>query len=232
MPPRCLIIGGSRGIGLALVQESKRLGFETIATCRSHSEALAQEGIAVHEGVEVTDAAAVNTLIAELGPSKFDYIVHNAGIANWESNMRLVGELAESDLASMEIEWQVNGLAPIRMLDALLKSGNLAEGSTMGFLTSRMGSIADGSGKFLGYRGSKCWLNMAVRMSSMDLKPKGVHLALLHPGMVTTDMTEGFGKGITPAESAAGIFTRMTKDVTAETTGTFWHGVTGEVLPW
>ena len=61
--------------------------------------------------------------------------------------------------------------------------------------------IADGSGKFLGYRGSKCWLNMAVRMSSMDLKPKGVHLALLHPGMVTTDMTEGFGKGITPVST-------------------------------
>ena len=34
--------------------------------------------------------------------------MHNAGIANWESNMKLVGELAESDLASMEIEWQVN----------------------------------------------------------------------------------------------------------------------------
>jgi hypothetical protein len=38
--------------------------------------------------------------------------------------------------------------------------------------------------------------------------------------------------GIEPAESAAGLMKRMVDDLTLETSGTFWHATTGEVLPW
>ena len=46
-----------------------------------------------------------------------------------------------------------------------------------------MGSVADnGSGGHYGYRMSKSAVNMAAKSLSLDLKEKGIAVALLHPG--------------------------------------------------
>ena len=53
-------------------------------------------------------------------------------------------------------------------------------------------------------------------------------VAILHPGLVATQMT-GF-RGIAPSEAAAGLLDRIDAlDLTSS--GTFWHQ-NGEVLPW
>jgi NAD(P)-dependent dehydrogenase (short-subunit alcohol dehydrogenase family) len=98
-------------------------------------------------------------------------------------------------------------------------------------MTSRMGSIADNtSGGSYGYRMSKVALSMAGKSLAHDLRPQGIAVAILHPGLVQTRMT-GFTKGgITPAESVAGLLARIDA-LTLETSGTFWHA-NGEVLPW
>ena len=61
-----------------------------------------------------------------------------------------------------------------------------------------------------------------------EFKPKGIAVAVLHPGLVATDMTDG--EGITPAESARGLIQRI-DDLTIDTTGDFWHAE-GYMLPW
>jgi hypothetical protein len=53
-------------------------------------------------------------------------------------------------------------------------------------------------------------------------------VALLHPGMVATDMTGG--RGIAPEKAAAGLIQRM-DELNLENTGSFWHAE-GEELPW
>ena len=55
----------------------------------------------IFDGVEVADGASVSTFAAKLSGS-FDYVLHNAGIANWESNQKVAGELDEADFASFE----------------------------------------------------------------------------------------------------------------------------------
>ena len=122
----------------------------------------------------------------------------------------------------------MNALGALRTVHALLP--RLHEGSKIALITSRMGSIADnGSGAYYGYRMSKAALNAAGKSLALDLKARGVAVALLHPGMVRTEMTGGHGN-LGPEEAAAQLVQRI-EALSLENTGTFWHA-NGEVLPW
>ena len=61
-----------------------------------------------------------------------------------------------------------------------------------------------------------------------DLMPRKIALALLHPGLVATDMTGG--TGIDPADSARGLI-QCIDDLDLANSGGFWHAE-GYELPW
>ena len=61
-----------------------------------------------------------------------------------------------------------------------------------------------------------------------DLTPRGISVALLHPGLVATDMTGG--TGIDPGDSARGLILRI-DGLDLENSGGFWHAE-GYELPW
>ena len=98
-------------------------------------------------------------------------------------------------------------------------------------MTSRMGSIDDNSsGGSYGYRMSKVALNIAGKSLAVDLKARGIAVAILHPGLVRTRMIQFNPSGISPAQSVRGLLARIDA-LTLETTGTFWHA-NGDILPW
>lgn len=70
---------------------------------------------------------------------------------------------------------------------------------------------------------------MAGKSLAHDLKPRGIAVAILHPGWVQTGMTN-FTGSLTPEASVQGLLARIDA-LTLENTGTFWHA-NGEVLPW
>ncbi len=93
-----------------------------------------------------------------------------------------------------------------------------------------MGSIADNdSGGRYGYRASKAALNAFGKSLAVDLKPRGIAVAQLHPGYVKTRMVN-FGGLIDAEEAAAGI-AQCIEELTLATSGGFWHS-NGESLPW
>ena len=77
---------------------------------------------------------------------------------------------------------------------------------------------------------SKVALCMAGKSLSIDLSPKDISVAILHPGLVSTRMTGFTSSGITPEESVKGLLERIDL-LTIENSGTFWHS-NGEILPW
>jgi NAD(P)-dependent dehydrogenase (short-subunit alcohol dehydrogenase family) len=108
--------------------------------------------------------------------------------------------------------------------------GNLQPGAKIGIVTSRMGSVGDNtSGSYYGYRMSKAAVNAAGKSLAMDLKERGIAVALLHPGYVRTEMVGG-GGDVEPEQAAAGLIARL-DELTLDTTGGFWHA-NGEALPW
>ena len=116
-------------------------------------------------------------------------------------------------------QFAVNALGPLRVTEAL--ADNLHEGSKVTIVTSRMGSIGDNSsGGGYGYRASKTAVNQIGTNLKHELMPHGVAVALLHPGMVATELTGG--SGIPPAEAAKGLIERIDA-LDLQNSGGFWH---------
>jgi NAD(P)-dependent dehydrogenase (short-subunit alcohol dehydrogenase family) len=217
---KILVTGANRGIGLELCKQLHGRGDEIIAVCRTVSADLQSLNVRVIENIDVSSDESVDILRDQLANEKLDWLINNAGILSVETFDSL-------DFKAIEQQFKINAMGPLRVSVAL--SGNLSNGSKIGIITSRMGSIEDNSsGSYYGYRMSKAAVNMAGVSLAHDLSRQGVAVALLHPGMVATEMTGG--QGIPPAESARGLIQRM-DELKIDQSGSFWHA-NGEPLPW
>jgi len=217
---KILVTGANRGIGLELCRQLSARGDELIAVCRKSSADLEALDVQVIDGIDVSSGDAVQKLASRLGDQQLDWLINNAGILSVDS-------LDDLDFDGMEQQFRVNAMGPLRVTSALLP--NMTAGAKVGIVTSRMGSIEDNtSGGYYGYRMSKAAVNMAGMSLARDLHDHGIAVALLHPGMVATEMTGR--QGIAPAQAAAGLIARM-DELDAATSGTFWHAE-GERLPW
>jgi NAD(P)-dependent dehydrogenase (short-subunit alcohol dehydrogenase family) len=220
-----LVTGANRGIGLEYCRQLHERGDRVIAICRTLSpelEALVNKGVRIEAGVELCSDAAVTALVQRLAGEPLDGVILNAGVL--ENN-----RLDTLDAESVRRQFEINALAPLRLSQALLP--NLKVGSKLVLMTSRMGSIEDNSsGGSYGYRMSKVALNMAGRSLAIDLKPRGIAVAILHPGLVRTRMVNFNPQGISPEEAVQGLLARIDA-LNLDTSGGFWHA-NGDVLPW
>ena len=215
-----LITGCNRGIGLQLAVQLRDRGDNVIGVCRTASPELKALGIRIIDGIDVSDGDSVHKLKAALDDEPLDILINNAGIL-------LRDAFGEIDYDAMLRQYEVNALGPLRVTEAL--ADNLHQGSKVAIVSSRVGSIDDnGSGGNWGYRASKTAVNMIGTNLMHELKPRGVAVALLHPGLVATDMTGQ--QGISAADSARGLIERI-NELSLENTGGFWHAE-GYVLPW
>jgi NAD(P)-dependent dehydrogenase (short-subunit alcohol dehydrogenase family) len=215
-----LVTGANRGIGLELCRQLRDRGEAVVAICRQASPELEALGVRIEAGVELSREAAIADLCGRLGDLPLAGAILNAGILEAD-------DLESFQADSVRRQFEVNALAPLLLARALLP--HLGEGSKLALITSRMGSIDDnGSGGYYGYRMSKVALNMAGRSLAIDLRPRGIAVAILHPGMVATRMV-GFA-GIPPQQAARGLLERI-EALSLASSGRFFHA-NGEPLPW
>jgi NAD(P)-dependent dehydrogenase (short-subunit alcohol dehydrogenase family) len=216
-----VITGANRGIGLELARQFAHRGSSIIGVCRQSSEELDAVADTVIEDIDVTNDDNVHSLASQLKETTIDLLINNAGLLQDE-------KLGSIDFDSIRTQMEINAYAPLRVAEALAPL--IREGGKIANITSRMGSIADNdSGGRYGYRASKAALNAFGKSLAMDLKPRGIAVAQLHPGYVQTRMVN-FGGLISPEESAKGLAERI-DGLNLENTGSFWHS-NGEELPW
>ena len=219
--PTVLITGANRGIGLALARHYWQHHCSVIGVCRQSDKALEACCDDVIGGIDLQSDDAVRCLTDALADRRIDLLISNAGILQDE-------QLGSLDIASIEQQFQVNALGPLRLVSAL--QANLSVGSKIALITSRMGSIEDNtSGGRYGYRMSKAALNAAGKSMAHDLKGRGVAVAILHPGLVSTAMIN-FNGQVSPEYAAAQLAKRI-EALNLKNTGTFWHA-NGDELPW
>jgi len=217
-----LITGSNRGIGLALSSEIYKRGHEVISTCRKASEELKNLGVRIIENVDISSGVSITYLKNQLKDTKLDYLIHNAGISEYNN-------FNDLDPESIRRQFEINALSPLCMTRSMIKFLN--KNAKIAFITSRMASIDDNtSGSSYGYRMSKVALSMAAKSLSVDLLDKDIYIAIIHPGLVRTRMTCFTENGISPLESANGILKRL-DSLKRTNSGTFWHS-NGEILPW
>jgi NAD(P)-dependent dehydrogenase (short-subunit alcohol dehydrogenase family) len=215
-----LVTGASRGIGLELVRQLHARGDDVIATCRTRTRELDSIGCRVLDGIDVGSDRVGDALHEALGDEQpVDVVVNNAGVARWDT-------LDTIDLEAAREELAVNALGPLRVTLALLP--RLGAGAKIALVSSKAGSIGDGpSGRNYGYRMSKAALNMLGANLAADLAARGIHVAVLHPGFVRTEMTQG-GGNVDPPDSAAGLI-RQIDALDASRSGRFFHADGTEV---
>jgi NAD(P)-dependent dehydrogenase (short-subunit alcohol dehydrogenase family) len=215
-----VVTGANRGIGLELCRQLVARGSQVLAVCRAASPELHALGVRVAEGVDLVEERAIRSLAERLRGERVEALIQNAGILERSG-------LDALDVDAIRRQFEVNALAPLRLTHALLPC--LGRGARIVFVTSLMGSMGDnGSGGYYGYRMSKAALNAAAVSLARDLSSRGIAVAILHPGMVATEMTGG--RGIPVAQAAAGLIARM-DETTLESSGRFRHA-DGRELPW
>lgn len=219
-----LITGANRGIGLEMCRQCKARGDTVIAVCRTRSSELEALDVEIVDAVDVRQLEDVQGLSRTLDGRRIDTLMHVAGVLRNET----LGDIDAQALDQIKLQFDTNAIAPLLVTQALMDL--MPDGGKVGILTSRMGSIADNdSGGRYGYRMSKAAVNAAGKSLAVDLKPRGISVAILHPGFVRTEMTGHQGL-IDADESVRGLLARMDA-LTLETSGSFWHQ-NGEILPW
>lgn len=198
---RALVIGASKGIGLAVVQHLLDSGYDVTATYRSTAVSLQHPALR-WLALDITDAQQRQQLVASLRGEKYDYVLVNAGILGPQLS------LSEAEDAQLGELFFTNAVAPVRMSESLLPLLRDRH-SVLGITTSQLASLTENPDAALPlYSASKAALNMLSRALAKQLEPQGSTLLSLHPGWVKTDMG-GEGADITATESAQGLVAQL-----------------------
>lgn len=200
--PSILIVGASRGLGLGLVAEHLKRGFDVIATARKAADEAdlkalpGAERLTLHH-LDVTSDTDIARLVSDL-PDNLDVVFINAGISGPKS-------VVTASADELNQIMQANVFGPIRLAHALLSHVRPRTG-ILAFMSSAMGSIAENeSGSMEVYRASKTAQNSFARSLWLGTaRAVGVTVLSIHPGWVKTDMG-GSGADIDVNTSVTGI---------------------------
>jgi len=225
--PTILIVGASRGIGLALARRYAEGGWRVHATTRSGEIPVALVGssgeVIVH-ALDVCDHDQIDRLKAEVGNQPIDVLIVSAGTYD-----RVGGPFGNGPPVPSEDVFAINTAAPMNVASAVFENLTLAPLGKMVFVSSAEG-IRAGRQRPMGiYAQSKAALNDAVRAHSGQWAHYGVIGIALHPGWVSTDMGSARAP-TTPDQCAAGIMA-VVAALTPADCGIFVD-FRGNLLPW
>ena len=183
-----LVIGASRGLGLALVKEYLARDWHVVATAREKSASALHElarrssGHLEVERLDITDTNQMLVLKRRLQGRKFDLLFVNAGVAN--DRYETIGDVAAEEFVRVMV---TNALSPMRVVENF--AINVVANGTIGVMSSGQGSVADNEkGGFEVYRASKAALNTLMRSFAARHSQDNRSLLLIAPGWVRTDM--------------------------------------------
>ncbi|WWC89673.1 uncharacterized protein L201_004598 [Kwoniella dendrophila CBS 6074] len=235
MPPQtALIVGASKGLGLALVKKySDIIGASNVyATVREYinddEEKKSQfpKGVHIIEDIDVSEEGVGDKIVEGLQGAAVGLVVYVSGILKPEE----MGKANWKDEIAM---YTICAIAPVFVVQSLLMSSSLAPEAKIILLTSEAGSITlrtegEGGGMY-GHHGSKAAGNMVGHLLSYDLKERGVSIAMIHPGFLKTGMTKDAGMeefydkmGAVTPEEAARPFYEFAEKLNIDMSGKFW----------
>jgi NAD(P)-dependent dehydrogenase (short-subunit alcohol dehydrogenase family) len=225
-----LLIGASRGLGLALAKEYLGRGWKVVATERAARPSQALHDLAdLHGGrleietVDITCPDQIRALRERLATHRFDMLFVNAGVA--PPNHETAADVSTEEFERVMV---TNALGPVRVIEALVD--NVRAGGTLGVMSSGRGSIANNEdGRDDVYRGSKAALNMFMRSFAARHAGDARTLLLMAPGWVRTDLG-GPDARLGIADSIPNL--ADTLDAQARKAGLQYLDYRGRRIPW
>ena len=190
-----LVTGGSRGIGRSTVLHLAARGVDSIFTYRENQAEAAKVVAAVERqgrraialkldtGVAASFDAFVGhvkTAIGELGATRFDYLVNNAG----QSLHKAFDQTTEGELdAIYNVHFKGVYLLTQKLLPLIADGGRIINISSGLARVSMPGSSA--------YGAMKGAVEVLTRYMAAELGPRGIAVNTVAPGAVATDFSGG-----------------------------------------
>lgn len=180
-----LVTGASSGIGRAAAIECSKMGATVIVTARNEerlSNTLNElEGVGHRMIVcDLSDEADINRLVIEL--PEIQGLVNNAGFTKI-SPVQFITTEAINGI------FQVNTVAPMMLLQKLLKKKKLRKGASVVF-TSSISGICTSTVGISVYAASKGAISAFVRCTALELASKNIRVNAVCPAMVDTGILE------------------------------------------
>jgi len=229
MAQTILIIGASRGLGLAMAAEFLKKGWNVMGTVRGartplHELADPHKGRVEIETLDITDQGQLASLRRRLSGRTFDILFVNAGITN-PRPMQTIGEVSTEDFTEVMI---TNALSPMRVVEAL--QDLVPETGLIGIMSSGQGSIANNTmGLREVYRGSKAALNMFMRSFAARHEKSARAMVLMAPGWVRTELGGPEGR-LSIEESVPNLVNVLLAQM--GTPGLQYLDYLGRIVPW
>ena len=230
----CVVTGANRGLGLEFVRQLLARGDRVLAACRLPGKASALNALAGgHPGrlhvlpLDVASEASRKAFAQELALSLDDdarigLLVNNAGVLHSGERWGQV------QAAVLEDSLRTNAIGPFLLTQAL--APRLADHGKVAFVSSLMGSIGTRHEfRSPSYCASKAALDMLAVQAAHALAPRGIAVAVLHPGWVQTDMG-GTGADVTPLDAVAGLLRQI--DATDASQPVQLRDWRGEAIAW
>jgi NAD(P)-dependent dehydrogenase (short-subunit alcohol dehydrogenase family)/mannose-6-phosphate isomerase-like protein (cupin superfamily) len=191
-----VVTGGNRGMGLELCRQLCMLGFTVVMTGRNHdavqeaADKLREEGLGgevVVQSLDVGEPLQIKALVDFCRDTygKIDVLINNAG-ANFDATANPIDDPVHKLSRSME----VNTYGPMMLtqsLTSLLCQGSGSRGRVVN-VSSEIASSEFGDLMFPTYQSAKSALNNMSRAMAPELLKEGIHLNVVDPGWVQTDM--------------------------------------------
>jgi 3-oxoacyl-[acyl-carrier protein] reductase len=185
-----IVTGGSRGLGLGIVQRLAETGFRAIAIARNPTEAFAAAKQEAAEGVLEFVAfdlslieeipALVTRLRREFGP--IYGLVNNAALS-------ADGTLALMKIHEIESAFRLNTISPLVLTKYVVRAMMADGGGRIVNISSVV--AATGYSGLSVYSATKAALNGFTRSLAREVGQLGVTVNAVAPGFVDTEMTKG-----------------------------------------
>ena len=244
-----LIIGGTRGIGLALVEALLADPAHAVVTAAGRQiagnaelDALeATHGARLQRlAIDLVDEASIESAAAALKATSptLHLLINTVGLLHGDG-LNPERRLADVRPASLAASYAVNAIGPIliaKHFQNLLAHG---ERAVLATLSARVGSIGDNRlGGWYAYRAAKAAQNQLMHTAAIELARRARELIVvsLHPGTVETGLSAPFRGNVaaeklfTPAFAAERLLA-VIAGLGREASGRF-YAWDGSEIPW
>jgi NAD(P)-dependent dehydrogenase (short-subunit alcohol dehydrogenase family) len=183
-----LLVGASRGLGLAMAAEFVKTGWNVTGTVRGsartglHDLADSHAGRVAIESLDITEPGQIAALSARLSGRRFDILFVNAGTTN--AHDAGIADVTTEEFVRVMV---TNALSPMRVVEGL--QDLVSPAGMIGVMSSGQGSLANNTnGLHDVYRGSKAALNMYMRSYAARHAGEPRALVLMAPGWIRTEL--------------------------------------------
>jgi len=243
--PTVLITGANRGIGLELARQYADKGWNVIATSRhtagdqalaALSAIAAKHPQVVLEKLDVSDTATVRNVAQKYHDQPIDVLINNAAAveSTFAADMAAATvPFDKMDFDAARRDFDVNTLGAMRVAQAFMPNVEHSKQKKVISVTSSAGSFGRPlpNGIALNYGASKAALNKYMVLLSVQMKSKGVIVALVQPVFVASKTDLVNVKGAAPVGQEVGKLVKVIDGLTMDGSGKITNFSTGKIDP-